>query len=201
MIESKKVLNKEKRKSNFVVIYFLKIIILILLIYYLLNEIKKNICFHYSNSSLEHKIKIAIVVGSLKNGGIERFTSLLLFYLNKVPLFQIILFTLVRKQKNEYKINDNIERIVIKNNLIQLLNEKQIEIVIYQFYNVKEINALNKLTNIKTIVINHSCILYWFYSEQYFLLNSLYTTYKNSNYVISLIPFENDYLNWELNQF
>ena len=194
MIESKKVLNKKKKKTTFIVILIIKIIILILLLYYLLNEINKNIGFHYSNINIKNKIKIGVYAPSLKNGGIERFTSLLLFYLNKVPFFQLILFTSLDKQENEYEVNENIERIVVKKSIFELLNEKQIQILIYQFYNFNEIYSLNNLTNTKTIFINHSCFLHWFYYKLFFYLNNLYTAYKSSNYIISLVPFENDYL-------
>ena len=195
MIKSKKMLNKNERKSTIIFIQFIKTIFLVFLLYYLFNELNKNnIYFHYSNTSLKNKIKIGIYISSLNNGGIERFTSLLLFYFNKVPFFQLIVFSLVEKQEDEYEINENIERIVVKNNLIELVNEKQIQILIYQYYEPNEINELNNLTNTKTIFINHSCFLHWFYYKLYYRLNTLYTSYKNCKYVISLVPFENYYL-------
>ena len=65
-------------------------------------------------------IRIGIVAHSLKNGGIERQTSLFFHYFNKIKIFKLILFTIKIKQKGEYKIDSHIERIIIKNNLSKL---------------------------------------------------------------------------------
>ena len=48
---------------------------------------------------------------------------------------------------------------------------------------------------------NHSCLFYWIYTHNFELLSYLYKSYKNSKYIISLIPFENDYLfkKWGIN--
>ena len=76
----------------------------------------------------------------------------------------------------------------------------KIDILIYQFPNYDEINILNRLENIKIIYYQHSCSLYWIYYN-YFSFKLLYKEYKNSKYIISLIPFENDYLfkKWGIN--
>ena len=52
---------------------------------------------------------------------------------------------------------------------------------------------MNKLKNIKIIFYIHQCFLYWFYKD-YTLFKYLYKTYQNLKYIISLVPFENDYL-------
>ena len=67
--------------------------------------------------------------------------------------------------------------------------------------NYREINILNKISNFKTIFYNHSCFLFWIYSGNYKKFINLYDAYKNSKYVISLIPFENDFLlkKWGIN--
>ena len=139
------------------------------------------------------KIKIAIFARSIKNGGVEKQTALMLNHFIKVNILDLYLFTLKNKEKNEYKIDRNIKRKIIKNNLIQILIENEIDILIYQFYNVKEIEQLNKITKIKTIVINHSCFLHWIYYKKYFFFTSVYKAYRHCKYLISLVPFENNY--------
>ena len=154
---------------------------------------------YYKNN--KNKIKLAIFVNSLKNGGAERQTSLLLYYFNKLKIFNLFLFTNIEKEKNEYTIDENIKRIVIKNNLVQILKEYCIDILIYQFYTAKEIEQLNNLSKTKTIFINRSCFLHWIYYNSYHFLNSIYKSYKHCKYLISLVPFENDYLfkKWGIN--
>ena len=179
-----------------------KIYELLLIFFCLLFEYKKYFWFYkiyYENK--KNKITIAIFANSLKNGGAERQTSLLLYYFNKLKFFNLFLFTLKEKEKNEYIIDDNVKRIVIKNNLVQILKENYIDIFIYQIYSIKEIQQLNNLSKTKTIFIDRSCFLFWIYSNSYYILNSIYKTYKHCKYIISLVPFENDYLfkKWGIN--
>ena len=60
---------------------------------------------------------------------------------------------------------------------------------------------LNNFKKIKTIVYNHSCFLIWIYAEIYNFFKTVYNAYKNSKYLVSLVPFENDYLfkKWGIN--
>jgi glycosyltransferase involved in cell wall biosynthesis len=159
---------------------------------------------------LKHKIlgeidyEIKIYSQSLKNGGIEKTTSLLIKYLSNYKLFDIYIFTEILSD-NEYKISYNIKRInfcthntnTLKNKLIN----NNIHIFIYQSYNIKIIKMLKSLDDIKTIFINHSCFLYWIYINNYYVLTNLYNEFKSAKYVISLIPFENDFLfkKWGIN--
>ena len=113
-----------------------KIIILLIIIFYL---------FKPKTNSFIKKINIGLVAHSIKNGGAERSTSLICYYFNKVKIFKIFLLTLKRKEKNEYAIDDNIKRIVIKNNLINIIKKKKIDILLYQLYSYNEIYELNKL--------------------------------------------------------
>lgn len=180
------------------------LVIFIILYLYVYKEIKLLIKYHYNYPSIkaiEIKIKIAIFSPSLSNGGIERQTSLMLKYFNKVKIFKLFLFTISDKEENEYKIDSNIKRIIIKNDLIHILKKKKINILIYQFYNDSEIKQLNNLNNTKTIIINHSCFLHWIYYKAYFFYKTVYKTYKNCKYLVSLIPFENYYLfnKWGIN--
>ena len=62
------------------------------------------------------------------------------------------------------------------------------------------IKILNSLKNIKIIFYIHQCFLFWIYSDL-FHFKSLYKVYQKSKYVISIVPFENDYLfrKWGIN--
>ena len=135
---------------------------------------------------------------------IKIFINLFLKYLNKINIFNLYLFTQIRNQ-NEYKIPENINRRIIKygllKNLIKESKKNRVDILVYQFYNHDEIKYLNKITIFKTIFYNHSCFLYWIYIDFFSYFSTLYNDYRNSKYVVSLIPFENDYLfkKWKIN--
>ena len=127
----------------------------------------------------------------------QRSTSLMINNFYRIKIFEIILFTINIKEENEYYIPKDIKRITIKyNNLEKLIKEaakRMIDILIYQFPIYEDIEILNKLKNIKVIFYLHQCFLYWIYYN-YFVFKHLYKTYQTLKYVISLIPFENDYL-------
>ena len=73
--------------------------------------------------------------------------------------------------------------------------------MIYQLSNVNEIKELNKLKNIKVIYYLHSCFFYWLYLNDFSSLISVYKELQKSKYVITLVPFENNYLfkKWGIN--
>ena len=157
---------------------------------------------NYSQKSFKRKIRIGMVADSLKNGGVERVTSLIMNHFNKVKIFKLFLFSLKGKQKDEYAIDINIKRIKFeRKNLIKLIKLKQIDILLYQFFKYKEINELNKIKDLKLVVINHLCFLFWLYINNYKIFKTYYKAYKNCDYTISLVPFENDYLfkKWGIN--
>jgi hypothetical protein len=164
------------------------------------NFIKKE----YNISKYRKKIKLGIYTYSLKGGGTERLTSLFINYLSQTKLFDIYLLTQKEKEENEFKIRENINRIIIKYGDIKIFINKikrlKIEILIYQFPKGNEIEKLNNMKNIKIIFYENSCFLYWIYSS-YSDFKSIYYAYRKSKYVISLIPFENDYLlkKWGIN--
>ena len=114
-----------------------------------------------------------------------------------MKIFSLYLFTNKIKTNNEYLINKNIKRILIKectvNNLIRTILKKRINIFINQFSQVNKINALEKLKNIKIINYQHQSAFFWIYSN-YTSFKSLYKSYKDSKYIVSLIHIENDYL-------
>ena len=192
------------------------LILIIILIFYIifikeklkLNndflKIQKDLKFKFQKKLIK-KIKIGIYCRSIKNGGVERLTSILLINLNKMKVFNIYLFTILNKEDDEYIIPNKIQRIIIgvvkiKNIIINII-KKKLDIFIYQFYNAKEILSLNKLKKTKTIFYNHSSFLIWIYSKNYLMFNTTYKEYANCKNVISIIPFENDYIfkKWGIN--
>ena len=210
---------------NFEKVFRIIIIIIFIIIYFSynktiklyrnhLNELYSNIQSDINinlNNNINNRIRIAIYTISLKDGGLQRFTSNFINNLDKVKLFKFYLFTQTEKEENEYKILDNVKRIFIKNDsdindVIKHIKKNKIDIFIYQFPRKKDIYALNNLKSIynlnkvKVIFYIHSSFFYWFYSTYYSSLD-IYKEYTKSKYVISLIPLENDYLfkKWRIN--
>ena len=155
-------------------------------------NIQKNINLNF-NKKLKKKIKIGLYCRSIKNGGIERIVSMLLNYLDRLSIFNIYLFTKINKENNEYIIPKNITRIVVRNNIVKKVLKENIDILIYNLNNEDEIKILNNLKKPKTIFYIHQCFLLWIYRKNYNKIN-IYKAYKSAKYVISLVPFENDYL-------
>jgi len=207
-------LKKKEIKNQSINLYkiFNKIlIIIILLVLYnksfnkinYLNEINHNYLKFQKdlnlslNDKLSKKIRIGFYTYSLKNGGLQRLTSLIINFISKIKIYDIYLFTKIPKQNNEYIIPDNIPRTVIEkpkiNNLIKQAFKNKIDILIYNFFNSSEINLLNNIKNLTVIFYIHQSFLYWIYYN-YTSFKSLYKAYQKSKYVISLVPFENDYL-------
>ena len=159
-------------------------------------KIQKNINIKF-NKKLKSKIKIGIYTYSLKNGGLQKLTSLIIKYFLKSKIYEIYIYTKLPKEINEYIIPNNILRKTIKNprlkNLIRQTIKNKIDILIYNFYESTEIKILNRLKHLKTIFYIHQSFLYWIYFN-YFAFISLYKSYQDSKYVIELVLFENDYL-------
>ena len=153
----------------------------------LINQIKKQ-------------IKVAVYAFGIKNGGRARVTSLLINYFIKIKIFKLFLFTKVEKQENEYLIPQFIPRIVIKNKIIKTIKKYKIDILIYQLSFDDEIKLLNNAKNIKVIFYQHLSIFDWIYGN-YTRFKNLYNNYRNSKYVVSIVPFENDYIfkKWGIN--
>ena len=168
---------------------------------YLIIQKNLNLIF---NNIITTKIRIGIYIYNLKNGGTQRITSLLLNYFYKFNLFDLYLFSQQKKEENEYFIPKSIKRSLIKECkmkiLIKEIKKNKINILIYQFPNYNGINILNKLKNVKTIFYQHYSFFYWIYYN-YSKFKSIYKAYKNSQYVISIIPIENNYIfkKWGIN--
>jgi len=204
---NKNIINKKSKLMILIIIFIIVIKLKLYLnedIYWINNyylSIQKYLNLSFQNN-LDSIIRIGIYYYSIKNGGIERLISLLIKYLNKVKIFEIYLFTIV-KESNEYIIPNNINRKIVKSNtldLIKTIKRNKIDILIYNFYNYYEINILNQIKEFKIIYYNHSCLFYWIYSG-FYLFSYLYKAYKQSKYIISLVPFENDFLfkKWGIN--
>ena len=197
----------------------MKILYLFILFIYIniykIKILKNNKGKYYSHTKYKKYIKLkekkyfkeinfGIYISTLSNGGRERITSLLINYLYKSNFFHIYLFTKRSKNnKYEYKIPEDIVRIKIfgSEDLKNKLIKNKINVFVYQSYNLKYMEMLNKLSNVKTIFYIHSSFLFWIYNNKLNLMSKLYNVYKKAKYVISLIPFENDYLfkKWGIN--
>ena len=84
------------------------------------------------NNLLNKKINIAIYYTSIKNGGIERLTALLIDYINNITIFNAFLLTKKGIEENEYPISKNIKRININGRSGDLLKIIKREKVINQ---------------------------------------------------------------------
>lgn len=199
--------------ANYKVIkYFIFLILLFLLLFYSfilkinydilnINYLAITNTFNLTIINKNNKkIKLAVYAFGIKNGGRARVTSLLINYFIKLKLFDLFLFTKIEKEENEYKIPQNIPRIIIRDNIIKIINKKRIDILIYQLSFYDEIKLLNNLKNIKVIFYQHLSIFDWIYGN-YTIFKNLYKNYRNSKYVVSIVPFENDYIfkKWGIN--
>jgi len=149
-------------------------------------------------------IRVAFYANSIKYGGIERVISLLINYISKDKRFIIYLITKKSKLEGEYSIPNQINRIMLyeeKISLYEIIEKNHFDILVYNFYFESEIKRLNKLKNIKIIYYDHSSFLYWIYQGIYKFNKSIYNLYRKCQYVLSLIPLENDYLfkRWGIN--
>ena len=81
------------------------------------------------------------------------------------------------------------------------IKKNKIDIFIYQLSDYNEITLLNNLKKIKVIFYQHSCFFYWIYLDKFNEFKNIYKALQNSKYVITLVPFENDYLfkKWGIN--
>ena len=151
-------------------------------------------------NKISKQIKIAIFTFCMKNGGRARVTSLLINALYKLNIFKIYLFTQKYEENNEYKIPKNIKRLVINNNNLTKIFKNRINILIFQLISLNKPKILNKNKNIKIIYNIHNSIFHFIYLN-YTLFKSLYQLLNNSDYLVSLVPFENEYLfpKWGIN--
>jgi glycosyltransferase involved in cell wall biosynthesis len=131
-------------------------------------------------------------------------TALLLDYINNITIFNAFLLTKKGIEENEYPISKKIKRININGrsgDLLKIIKREKIDILIYHFYYHIEMISLNKLRNTKIIYYNHSCFLIWIYALFFYYFQTTYEVYRKSKYIISLVPFESDYLlkKWGIN--
>ena len=84
--------------------------------------------------------------------------------------------------------------------MIKIINKKKIDILIYQLSFEDEIELLNNFKNVKIIFYQHLSIFDWIYGN-YTRFKNLYKNYRNCKYVVSIVPFENDYIfkKWGIN--
>ena len=145
------------------------------------------------DNNIKKRINIAIYAYGIKNGGRARSSSLLINNFYKLDIFNLFLFTKIDKEKDEYKLPDDLKRIIIRNNLITQIKKNKIKILIYQLSIHEEIKILNNLRNVKVIFYQHLGILDCIYGN-YTIFKNIYRDYIDSEYVVNIIPYENDYL-------
>ena len=183
----------KKHKKHYIYKYCL---ILFLLLIFIIQLIRSNSKQNISDINVDI-IKIGYYCHSIKYGGIERVIALLINYLSKEKIFVHYLISESGILKDEYSIPNSTRRINLnypRRSVFDAIEENHIDILIYNFYNRFEIQKLNKLNKTKIIYYNHSTFFYWIYLHVYNFKNSIYRIYKQCDYVISLIPVENDYL-------
>ena len=182
--------------------YIYKLNIKFFLISILISIIYIFFIIKYLNSS--NHINIGYYCRSIKYGGVERVMAQLINYLSNGNKLINYLLTIEGILPDEYPIANNTIRISLQNQKISIfeaIEKYHIDILIYNFYEKKEIEKLNKLNNTKVIFYDHSSYFYWLYLNVHNFTNSFYNLYKESKYVISLIPVENNYLfkKWGIN--
>ena len=203
-----KIINKWTNKINhknincffyllkLVVIFFLLILVILILLFNRINVLKDNLD--------DNLIKVGYYCRSIKYGGVERVMSIIINYLSKENIFSQYLITKSDILEGEYPISNTTKRIRLvgkRTSLFEAIKKYNIDILIYNFYEKREIRKLNKLSKVKVIYYDHSSFLYWIYLKVYKFEDSIYYEYKKCHYVISLIPVENDYLfkKWGIN--
>lgn len=191
----------------FLIIYLIIINIYILKGKYFINKNDISIKFdRFEKNNLNHNnsIKVAYYCHANKFGGIARAIALLINYLSKEKYFEHYLITNSIKLDGEYYLPPTTKRIsLFERNitLIEAIKYEKVDILIYNFFNIKQIEQLNKLTDIKIIYYDHSSFLFWIYRDIYNFQKTIYNTYKKCKYIVSLIPLESDYLfkKWGIN--
>ena len=143
--------------------------------------------------NIKNKINIGIYTFGIKNGGRARTTSILINYFTNIKIFNLYLFTRRLKEDDEYKIPNNIKRILIKDDLINKIKKKKLDILIYKLSLHNEIKLLNDLNIVKVIFYQHLGIFDWIYGN-YSIFKLIYRDYIYSKYVVNIVPYENDYL-------
>lgn len=192
-------------KKHFIIKFLLFVIISLLIQFYNINikqkklrtqenyiQIQKDINFTF-HFPIKKKINLGIYAFCIKNGGRARSTSLLIYYLYNITIFNIYLFTRRIKEENEYILPEKIKRVLVNNDLINKIKKNKIDILIYQLSIHEEIKILNKLNKIKVIFYQHLGIFDWIYGN-YSIFKSIYKDYIKSKYVVNIIPYENDYI-------
>ena len=102
-----------------------------------------------------NKIRIGIFTHSLRHGGIQRMSSLLMNNLYKTNIFNLYLFSQKNKQSEEFIIPNNVKRIFIPkykfNNIFKEINKRKIDILVFQFpydYAIKSLKIILLNSNI-----------------------------------------------------
>ena len=187
--------SKAKKISNaykYFLIFILFLLYLIIFIYYERYDL------------IIGSIKVGFYANSIRFGGVERVMALLINLLSTEKYINVYLITYELKSEEEYTTPNKTKRICLygqNKTVFNIIEEEKLDIIVYNFYSRDEIQKLNSLTKTKAIMYDHSSFLYWIFRKKFNFYKTPYPYYKNSKYVISLIPVENDYLfkKWGIN--
>jgi hypothetical protein len=179
--------------------------IIIIIIKYFQDQLELNKIFlNYQKElnisfsvKIKRKIRIGIYTLCLENGGRARIASMLINHLYKFKLFNIILYTQKLEENNEYSYSKKIKRFIIDTNNVTKIFKNKIDILIFHLNSYKRTRLFNYYNNIKVIYYMHNSI-FGFIHSNYTYFKILFKEYTKSKYLISLIPFENDFLFKEL---
>ena len=187
--------SKAKKISNAYKYFFIFILFLLYLIIFIYYE---------RYDLIIGSIKVGFYANSIRFGGVERVMALLINLLSTEKYINIYLITYELKSEEEYTTPNKTKRICLygqNKTIFNIIEEEKLDIIVYNFYSRNEIQKLNSLTKTKAIMYDHSSFLYWIFRKKFNFYKTPYPYYKNSKYVISLIPVENDYLfkKWGIN--
>ena len=149
--KTKEILKKEKPNK---ILYLYKIYIFVLAFIILTS-------FNYKINS--DKIKVGFYCEKYKNGGVERVMSLLFNLLSEKNIFKLYLITNQKKSDDIYSIPNNIERIRLSEqyfNIYRAIRFEKLDILVYNFYDKRELKKLNLLNNCKILAYDHSSFFY-----------------------------------------
>ena len=193
-----------KKKIKIIKFFLVKIILIFICTLILLYPYFTNY-YPFSYFKSKNPIKIAIYIYCLRYGGMERVTALLLNLFAKEKNFAVYLITYTDILEAEYSVPNNIRRISLKKQKIDIfraLRNERMDILISDYDRPFEIERLNRLKRIKVIYCSHSAFFYRIYhQQQYRIEDTVYQSYKSCKYVVTLLPLENDYLfkKWGIN--
>ena len=158
------------------------------------------------SNSIFYDIKIIFFISIIIKIGYKK-KKLKRYYLdinkNYEKINENLNLTFFKNIKKESKINIAIYGYCIKNggraritsllvNYLHKISIFNINILIYELDDIKEIIELNNYANINVIFYQHSSSFEWLY-RNYTKFKLIYKAFSLSKYIISIVPFDSDY--------